>query len=247
MPERSIAFDRIADRYDETRGGLERGRAFALGLLPSLPPGVVLEVGVGTGAIALPLVEAGRTVLGVDLSRPMLVRAQGRIGSRVAQADATRLPVRDDAVDAAIAVWTLSLVADPAALVAECARVLRPGGRLAVVRNQAEPEDDDMEAFVSVHEARRAHQDRVEDLVGYGAPVGLDVVEASFLAHPFEQTPSTLAGLYEQRAFSTLFDLDDATYERVFAPAVEGLRSLPEPDRPRRKAGRHAVIVLQKD
>jgi ubiquinone/menaquinone biosynthesis C-methylase UbiE len=48
----SINFDRVADRYDESRGGAARGERFAAGLLPWLVPGRVLEVGVGTGLVS---------------------------------------------------------------------------------------------------------------------------------------------------------------------------------------------------
>ena len=53
-PEReSICFDRIADRYEETRGGMERGKRFASYLWPHLRTSrPVLEIGVGSGVVA---------------------------------------------------------------------------------------------------------------------------------------------------------------------------------------------------
>lgn len=44
----SVNFDRVADRYDETRGGTDRGRLVAGELVPYLPTGALLEIGVGT-------------------------------------------------------------------------------------------------------------------------------------------------------------------------------------------------------
>ena len=78
--DRSISFEHIADRYDETRGGDARGRHFAAELLARLPDGRVLEVGIGTGSIASPLHEAGREVVGVDVARSMLAHAVARRG-----------------------------------------------------------------------------------------------------------------------------------------------------------------------
>ena len=96
----SIPFDRAAEYYDDTRGlspeGVERTtRAIAEALGDAAP---VLEVGVGTGQVAIPLREAGLDVIGLDLSRPMLeqLRRKG-VFVPVVEADATRMPFRDDA------------------------------------------------------------------------------------------------------------------------------------------------------
>ena len=88
-PGESIVFDRIADSYDDTRGGMERGRTVAAALHRMLPPGgPLLEVGVGTGLVAAALTELGRSPVGVDLSRPMLARARTRVPGRLALGDA---------------------------------------------------------------------------------------------------------------------------------------------------------------
>src|SRR5205814_1897101 len=81
-------FDRVAHCYDETRGGEERGEEVAAwvdGLLGG--PGTVLDVGVGTGLVAEPLVRRGRRVVGIDVSVAMLARAARR-ALAVARADA---------------------------------------------------------------------------------------------------------------------------------------------------------------
>ena len=140
----SIPFDRIADRYDETRGGLPRGRAVADVLGRHLADrGRVLEVGVGTGVVATALADHAQSVVGVDLSPAMLTRAHERLGSVVALADATVLPIADTSVDSVVAVWVLHLVGDPAVVVAEARRVLRPGGHFVAVGGHPEYADDD--------------------------------------------------------------------------------------------------------
>ena len=86
----SISFDDAVDFYDRTRGGLPVGRTFAEVMSTHLKPGSrVLELGVGTGLVALPLTELGHTVLGIDLSPKMIEHARDRIGARLAVADAS--------------------------------------------------------------------------------------------------------------------------------------------------------------
>jgi arsenite methyltransferase len=105
-----------------------------------LPPGgVALDVGSGPGNVTAALAEAAGPDglgLGVDISEPMLERAvRNEAGPNVGfiKADAQRLPLRDDTVDAVVSTAVLQLVPNPAAALAEMARVLRPGGRLAVM------------------------------------------------------------------------------------------------------------------
>ena len=106
----------------------------------NIPPGgIALDVGCGTGSVTASLARAAGPdglALGVDISEPMLARAvRAEAGPQIGflRADAQRLPLRDEAVDAVISVAVLQLIPDPAAALAEMARVLRPGGRLAVM------------------------------------------------------------------------------------------------------------------
>jgi ubiquinone/menaquinone biosynthesis C-methylase UbiE len=141
----SLSFERIADRYDATRGGEQRGRRTAASLAPLLDPvWPVVEIGIGTGVIALGLRELGFAVVGVDLSPAMTQRARRRLGPVVAVADAAHLPVADAAIEQAVSIWLLHLVADRAAVMAEVARALRPGGRYLVssARVGVPPTDD---------------------------------------------------------------------------------------------------------
>ncbi|MGW1375122.1 class I SAM-dependent methyltransferase [Streptomyces sp. NPDC002446] len=98
----------------------------------------VLDAGCGTGRALSALREAvgpRGTVLGADLTPEMLqaaVRAgRGRLAALLL-ADVTRLPLPDAALDAVFAAGLLSHLPDPAAGLAELARVVRPGGRLAL-------------------------------------------------------------------------------------------------------------------
>jgi len=101
--------------------------------------GTALDVGSGPGNITASLARAagaGGLALGVDISEPMLDRAvRNEAGPRVGfiRADAQQLPLRDATVDAVVSSAVLQLVPHPADALAEMARVLRPGGRLAVM------------------------------------------------------------------------------------------------------------------
>jgi arsenite methyltransferase len=106
----------------------------------NIPPGgIALDVGSGPGNVTASLARAAGPdglALGVDISEPMLARAtRAEAGPHVGflRADAQRLPLRDDTVDAVVSIAALQLIPDPAAALAEMARVLRPGGRLAVM------------------------------------------------------------------------------------------------------------------
>lgn len=132
----------VATVYDAQQAVLRR-------LLPVMQPptqwlnipagGVVLDVGCGPASITSSLTRAvgqDGLVLGVDLSEAMLARAvRGDWGPQVGflRADAQHLPLRDETVDAVVSIAALQLVPEPAAALAEMARVLRPGGRLAVM------------------------------------------------------------------------------------------------------------------
>ncbi|GAB3934395.1 hypothetical protein GCM10029976_043290 [Kribbella albertanoniae] len=119
-----------AARYDDSRGGVERAQAAARAVGELLPAGSqrVLELAVGTGIVGAELVALGNLVHGFDLSTAMLQHAKVRLPGHVAAADATRLPVADRRTDAVVAIWLLHLLDDSTPILAEVARILRPGG-----------------------------------------------------------------------------------------------------------------------
>ena len=103
------------------------------------PGGIALDVGCGPGSVTASLAHAvgpDGLALGVDISEPMLARAvRAEAGPQIGflRADAQRLPLRAETVDAVVSIAVLQLIPDPAAALAEMARVLRPGGRLSVM------------------------------------------------------------------------------------------------------------------
>lgn len=126
-------YARLARSYDRGMSvmdvllGFRAGRHWAV----AGARGLVLELGVGTGR-NLPLYPAGARVIGVDLSRPMLMQASRRAGASVSlvEADAAALPFADARFDVVVSTLTLCTYPDPVAVVREALRVLAPGGEL---------------------------------------------------------------------------------------------------------------------
>jgi SAM-dependent methyltransferase len=153
-PTTSVAFDRAVDFYDETRGfppGVETQVADLIvqaGALSSASD--LLEIGIGTGRIALPLARRVRHINGVDLSLPMMGRLQAKRTDEplaVCQGDITRLPFASARYDALIAVHIFHLVAGYQAALREAARVLKPGGVLVHGWNKRDHADELDEAW----------------------------------------------------------------------------------------------------
>jgi len=245
----SVSYDRIAARYEDARGGLDRARPLASAVLRWLDQAsVVCDVGAGTGVVSGLLAEAGLTVFAFDLSPAMLRQARPRLPGRVAVADATALPVADASVDAVVYVWVLHHVGDLAAAMREARRVLRPGGRAICVSGLALPRpDDDMDVVMRRldHVLRRTSEDHLPRLARAAAAAGLEPEAEDLAEYTLGSSPNELADAIEQQLFAYLWDLDDATWDRVVAPQVESLRRLPRPDEPRQREARHPVRVLR--
>lgn len=111
-----------------------RWRRFLVDRLPR-DGGHVLDVATGTGLVAKALLDRGFRVTGVDQSAGMLARAGERFGGRVdlVEASAEALPFPDRSFDHLTFTYLLRYVDDPAATLAELARVVRPGGTIAML------------------------------------------------------------------------------------------------------------------
>ncbi len=129
-------FDRIAPRYDLINhlmtGGLDvlwRRRAVRELRLPR--GALVADLACGTGEFCRELGRAGYRSIGVDSSAGMLARAHG--AERFVRADILDLPLAEASVDGVTSGFALRNVTDIRRSAAEMARVVRPGGRIAVL------------------------------------------------------------------------------------------------------------------
>lgn len=139
-------YDRLAEVLSFGQNGRWR-RAMVDRIVAADRPRLVLDVAAGTAGVSLQL--AARTharVVGLDLTRPMLAQAAQNITAAGANgrvtlvnAGAERLPFADASVDALTFTYLLRYVSDPQAVLAELARVVRPGGVVASLEFNVPP------------------------------------------------------------------------------------------------------------
>ncbi|MEY4032061.1 MAG: hypothetical protein RL573_973 [Actinomycetota bacterium] len=129
-------FDAIAPRYDLVNRIMTfrldvRWRRRAVRDLRLVPGSRVLDLASGTGDLCLDLRRAGLEPISMDLSFGML--SNDRSGAPRAQADILRLPVPDGSVDGIICGFALRNLVDLDVFFRECARAIRPGGRVSLL------------------------------------------------------------------------------------------------------------------
>ncbi|MBI3435789.1 MAG: class I SAM-dependent methyltransferase [Proteobacteria bacterium] len=135
------AYARWAPVYDLVFGAtFARGRGASVAAAERIG-GRILEVGVGTG-ISLPSYAPGNRICGIDISEPMLRRAQERvIAQRLAHVDllavmdAQRLAFPDGYFNVVVAQYVITAVPDPEATLDEFARVTAAGGEIILVNH----------------------------------------------------------------------------------------------------------------
>jgi phosphatidylethanolamine/phosphatidyl-N-methylethanolamine N-methyltransferase len=139
------AYARWAPVYDLVFGRVfEQGRAASVEAAErhvGSAGGRILEVGVGTG-ISLLSYNRNNRLVGIDISAPMLRRAQDRVAEHklvnvetLAVMDAKHLALPDASFDAVVAQYVITAVPDPEATLDEFVRVLKPGGEIVLVNH----------------------------------------------------------------------------------------------------------------
>jgi demethylmenaquinone methyltransferase/2-methoxy-6-polyprenyl-1,4-benzoquinol methylase len=140
-------FDAIAPRYDLLNHTLSAGmdrrwRNQAVDALGLSPDSRVLDLCTGTADLAIATVRRSRGahVVGVDFAAGMLIRGLAKVRGlalgnaiQLVRGDATRIPIGTGTCDAATVAFGIRNVAHPEQALRELARVVRPGGRLAIL------------------------------------------------------------------------------------------------------------------
>jgi SAM-dependent methyltransferase len=233
-PEGSVSFDRAAGFYDATRAMPEETLLAVCDRLAGEVHGrgPSLEIGVGTGRIALPLSERGVELFGVDISHAMLEKLREKLGDpsgvRLAVADATAVPFVDDSFGAAYAVHVLHLISRWKDAVHELARVVRPGGLLLFDIGSADPSRAggwmgparEMEyRFIAESGIERRHPGitniaELDDALSEEGAIGrdLDPINGSRRV-----ALSTILALFEHGVYAFTWDMDEATRHRSAA------------------------------
>jgi len=133
-------FDALAQSYSGRYSGaaglwhrhfFDGRRRVVLRWLAERRPRIVADVGSGPGVLTSALASAGARVVAVDRAESM-ARLASRGGALACVCDATTIPLKSDSCDAAVALGLTSYVEDLAALFAELARIVRPGGVVVV-------------------------------------------------------------------------------------------------------------------
>ena len=140
----AVLFEALPSRYDRlaevlSLGQNQRWRRELVMHIARFQPERILDVATGTAGVAIELAHATDAhIVGVDISEPMLERGRQRVQAaeldariRLEVARAEEIPYADGSFDAVSFTYLLRYVADPAATLAELARVLRPGGGMA--------------------------------------------------------------------------------------------------------------------
>jgi len=157
-------YDSLARWYDWLAGSERKYREIGLELLAAREGESALEIGPGTGGGILALAESvgeRGTVCGVDLSQRMLAETRLRVarsglGARIQLVcgDGASLPVKPASVDILLMSFTLELFDTPEIpqVLAECQRVLQPGGRMCIVSLSREPLNWPVRLYEWAHE-----------------------------------------------------------------------------------------------
>lgn len=235
-----------ADDYDDTHGGDARGRVLAADLSQHLRRGVLLDVGTGTGTLASALRELGFRVVGLDPAYPMLTKARTRLGSAVAVAVASELPVAASSVDNTLFAHVLHLVPDLVGALREAGRVLRPGGRCVAVHGvPTVVAASDLARVTMALEPLRLRTDGRDDIAAAARTAGLAVRAQDWCTpYPLTLTPYGLAEILRTRQRPYLRHLDATTWQAVVRPVIDGLRGLPGQHEPRTETYRVSMTVM---
>ena len=137
------SYKRWAPIYDATFGKITQvGRRRAVEYL-NTRTGSLLEVGVGTG-LSLPRYKPHLEVTGIDFSHEMLAKAQEKVDRlglshvrELRQMDARTLDFPDASFDTVVAMYLISVVPEPERVMAEIARVCKPGGEVLIINHFA--------------------------------------------------------------------------------------------------------------
>jgi phosphatidylethanolamine/phosphatidyl-N-methylethanolamine N-methyltransferase len=140
------AYRRWAPVYDHTFGLVAKaGRRHAVEVL-NTREGRLLEVGVGTG-LSLPEYKPHLEVVGIDLSPDMLEKARERVAKSsldhvtgLHEMDASDLRFPDAAFDTVVAMYVITVVPEPEAVMRELSRVTKPGGEVMLVNHFSQRE-----------------------------------------------------------------------------------------------------------
>jgi len=223
-----ISFDRAAEYYDRTRGlPADAVTAIVDQLRGEVADrGRCLEVGVGTGRIALPLAAAGQAMAGVDISVAMVARLVAKAGGRVpfpiALGDATALPFRENAFGGALCVHVLHLIAEWRRAFDELLRVLASDAIILVdVGGGTHDELEVVEERFGAEAGRKSDErpgltrSRLPELEKYAAAAGCVRRDLAPVVVRYDETIEERIARLEEGLYSWTWGIDPETLLRA--------------------------------
>jgi len=248
MTSQPLSFDRVADIYDATRALPDHVLATIAQTIVTATNAAeasrFLELGVGTGRIALPLLQYGFSYTGVDISPAMIDVLRTKAGDfeklTLVEADVTQLPFADASFDVALTVHLLHLVPDWRRVLSEIRRVLTPDGYY-IYGSDGSVDGQPAGAI------RRQWRDVVRELGADARPehgtreaVQTELIETGALLASYrvvqwedEVAPGQLLEAIRRRTFSQSWhvpdDLMEEAHRRMIDWATEQYRDLTKP------------------
>ncbi|MPZ95754.1 MAG: methyltransferase domain-containing protein [Propionibacteriales bacterium] len=192
--QRATSFGAVADAYERTRPGYpSEARQWLVGESPAK----ILELGAGTGKLTSDLRDDGHDVVPVDPSADMLKTLRKRIkGHPAVRGVAEHIPLRTSSIDVVVSAQAYHWFDLDLAL-PEISRVLRPGGRLALVWNTRDESVPWVKKLTRIIGAEALEEDPVERLDEIGL---YDGIETKTFRHWQQVDRDSLLGLVESRS-----------------------------------------------
>lgn len=232
-----INFDRAADFYDESRGfpaGVADPVVAQLADYAGLSKDSrVLEIGVGTGRVALPLAAHVHSVVGVDISQKMMQKLRDKQSTEaveVVQGTALQLPFATDSFDAIVVVHVFHLIDEMDIALAEAARVLKPDGVL-VLGNSASPDRNQLwnvwaDIDPTPHRAGPSRMRRHDNLIAMTTAQGwIPFDEPSIHSYSFSMSPRLFYDRIAGRYYSRLWSMSDAELQPLLVAFQQKLQA----------------------
>lgn len=236
----SVSFDRVSDVYDATRGlppdVAEQITQCILGLVATIDDPQFLEIGVGTGRIALPIVQQGYAYTGIDISEKMMDEFRRKLPEMPTRltlmaADATALPFCDRSFDVVLAVHVLHLIPDWQQALSELRRVLKPSGlflythgRTGISPAQVAPEGVIPEIHQQWHRILASYNFQLRE---YGATAkqvlqvlqtqGAHLETLTVVQWPIEQSVQQILDRYGSRSYSSSWQIPEPIFQAAIA------------------------------
>ena len=217
----SVSFDRAASYYDDTRGfpaGVETQVAQMIAQTGQLNTQTkLLEIGIGTGRIGLPLAHHVAGVYGVDISAQMLNILREKQQAEpvyVTWGDASRLPFPDNSFDAAVDVHVFHLIPTWRAVLRELGRVLKTGAQLLHGYNGSSTLDEVRWAAFQDEEPHTKGVPWLE-IENFLGNAGWQKTLVNEHTYTYSQVPNVLLSDLEKRVWSRTWFMSEMEIARV--------------------------------